>query len=530
LKQLLLTYFLSLYIIVNGGNPYFIQFTHKNDAQTFRPEEYFDPKAIENKKALNLPLYDWYDLPVIPEFIQEVKSKSDSLGYTLRWFNGVTAYLSIDQLNEIQQLSFVQSVSPWLKREIVATSLLDSLGEEVVKNFEVFNWQLNTMGGNVFKSKGLNGSGIRIGVVDVGFSGLKKNKQLSHLFNGQLKDAWDFALNKPLKYQGFSNHGTTVSSFIFGKFDTIYVGHAPQAEALFAKMNSPGKKDAVIEEAWLKSIEWCHQKGAQLVNSSVGYIGKAYKHDMLTGDVCKMSVAGNLAARKGMLIINSAGNERLTKWKRLSFPADADSILTVGAIDCETGVQSDFSSLGPTKDLRVKPNVTAIGNPTWYDGYRLKEVFGTSFSCPLVTGFTACILQNNSSLHPMDLIDTLQKSSSLYPYYDYVHGYGVPRATLYFGIDSVFRGAPSIELEKSPSYLQEAYYTFKYLSNEGTQIFYQILDQKGYIKEYYVVRFGEDSKTGEDYGESPKLYVKNVDKGDKIRVFHRGTFIEKELK
>ena len=127
----------------------------------------------------------------------------------------------------------------------------------------------------------------------------------------------------------------------------------------------------------------------------------------------------------------------------------------------------------------------------------------------------------------MDLIDTLQKSSSLYPYYDYVHGYGVPRATLYFGIDSVFRGAPSIELEKSPSYLQEAYYTFKYLSNEGTQIFYQILDQKGYIKEYYVVRFGEDSKTGEDYGESPKLYVKNVDKGDKIRVFHRGTFIER---
>ena len=126
---------MSLYIIVNGGNPYFIQFTHKNDAQTFRPEEYFDPKAIENKKALNLLLYDWYDLPVIPEFIQEVKSKSDSLGYTLRWFNGVTAYLSIDQLNEIQQLPFVQSVSPWLKREIVANSLWTVWGEEVVKNF-----------------------------------------------------------------------------------------------------------------------------------------------------------------------------------------------------------------------------------------------------------------------------------------------------------------------------------------------------------------------------------------------------------
>lgn len=513
-----------------AGEPYFVEFTNKDISKKFRPELYFDHKAIQNKKSLGLELYDWYDLPVNPNFISVIKKTSDSLGYALRWFNGITAYLNDNQLEIVKKLSFVKSVYLWDKKEIVSTSILNGIDRSVSQNFKVFNWQLNTMGGSLLKSKGLNGSGVRIAVVDVGFSGAKKNLQLSHLFSGKLVDSWDFSLNKVLTFDGFSSHGTTVASLVFGKFDSLNVGHATEAEALFAKMSSPRKKDKLITEAWLKAIEWCHQKGAQLVNSSVGYVGDRYNHDMLTGDTCKMSLAGNLAARKGMLIINSAGNERLSNWKRIAFPGDADSVLTVGSINSGTGVQSSYSSLGPTKDLRLKPNVTAIGNVFWYNGYKLKEVFGTSFSSPLVTGFAACVLQNDSSLKPMDLIDTLQKSSTLYPYFDYSHGYGVPRATLYFGVDSIYSGEPSIELKKSPNYIQNAYFYFNYITHEGSQVFYQIIDENGYIKEYYVVRFGDDENTNDSYGESPKLYLTDLKKGEKIRVFHRGTFIEKEIK
>ena len=386
------------------------------------------------------------------------------------------------------------------------------------------------MGGDLLKSKGLNGRGVRIAIVDVGFAGAKKNIQLSHLFNSKIVDSWDFAFNKALTFDGFSSHGTTVASLVFGKIDTFNIGHATESEALFAKMHSPGKNDKMLEEAWIKAIEWCHQKGAQLVNSSVGYVGKPHKSDMLSGDICKMSIAGNIAARKGMLIINSAGNERLSNWKRIAFPGDADSVLTVGSINSETGVQSSFSSLGPTRDLRVKPNVTALGNVYWYNGYKLKEVFGTSFSSPLVTGFVACLLQDDSSLKPMGLIDTLQKSSTLYPYFDYSHGYGVPRASLYFGVDSIYLGTPSIELKKSPNYLKKGYFFLNYLTHEGSHVFYQILDKMGYIRNYYVVRFGRDQTTGFLYGDPPKIFLNDLEKGEKIRVFHRGTFIEKEIK
>jgi subtilisin family serine protease len=517
-------------LINRAGAPYFIEFTKKDISKEFCPELYFNQKALENKKALSLPMYDWYDLPVNPNYVAVIKKISDSLGYNLRWFNGTTAYLTNHQLYKVKQLSFVKSVTSWGSKKVRTTSFLKTTNKLFPENLKIFSWQLNTMGGDLLKAKGLNGSGVRIAIVDVGFAGAKKNSQLSHLFNGKLVDSWDFAFNKALRFNGLSSHGTTVASLVFGKIDTINIGHAPEAEAIFAKMHSPGKNDKMLEEAWLKSIEWCHQKGAQLVNSSVGYAGKPHKRDMLTGDKCKMSVAGNIAARKGMLIINSAGNERLSNWKRIAFPGDADSVLTVGSINSETGVQSSFSSLGPTKDLRVKPNVTALGNVFWYNGFKLKEVFGTSFSSPLVTGFVACILQNDRSLKPMGLIDTIQKSSSLYPYFDYSHGYGVPRATLYFGLDSIYSGKPSIEIKKSPNHLNKEYFFLKYLSHEGSQVFYQIMDKVGWVRNYYVVRFGKDPLTGELFGDSPKIFLNDLEKGEKIRVFHRGTFIVKEIK
>ena len=522
IKKITYVLLLTFFSLLGKGNSYFVIFKNKNTEHLFNPYEYFDSNAIKNKRLMNLPMYDWYDLPVNSKYISKVSLLSDSLGYVLRWFNGVSVYCSETSISEIKQLSFVKQVIKWSD-----SSQFIPLGKEiqkkVKKNLPVFTWQLNTMGGDFFKKRNLSGENIRISIIDVGFRGANKNIQLQHIFtNSRLIDAWDFSIDKPLDYNKGPAHGTMVTSFVVGKLGSIQVGHAPESEILFAKIKSLFSSNKSIEESWLKAVEWSHRKGARLVNSSVGYIEGNHSLDMLTGDSCLMSIAGNLAARKGMLIVNAAGNEGDHAWKRIGFPSDADSILTVGAIDRKLGVRTGYSSYGPSKDLNLKPNVTAIGNVFWFDGFDLRKLEGTSFSAPLVTGFAACVLQNQPKLTPMNLMDTIQKSSSLYPYFDYSHGYGVPRATLYFNEDTIKGDNPSIALLKSPNYLVDKYYYFKYLSHPGTQIFYQIVHQEGYIKEYKVVTFEKSS-------ESPKIYFKNHSKGQMIRVFHRGTYIEKEF-
>lgn len=522
MKRILFKIFSILVLSLSAKNGYFVSFHDKVDMADFDPYVYFDPKAIENKVLMNLPLYDWYDLPVQPEYVSIVAGLSDSLGYELRWLNGVTVYCSVENLEEIAGLPFVKTISSW-DSSIEATSKKET-HEQFVKDCEIFKWQLNTMGGDLLQEKGLKAEGIRISIIDVGFNGADKDKQLAHLFeNDKIIEAWDFIAKKPINYNGGESHGTYVASFVAGEIDSFQVGHAVDSELLLAKMKSIFSKNKSMEEAWIKAVEWSHQKGARVVNSSVGYTGYNYTHEMLTGKVCKMSLAGNLAARKGMLIVNSAANEGQNNWKMIGFPSDADSVLTVGAINRIEGVRTGYSSYGPTKDLRLKPNVNALGNVFWSDGEWFRKLEGTSFSSPLVAGYVACILQNQPHLKPMDLLDTIQKSCSLYPYFDYSHGYGVPRASLYFGVDTIKSDSASVELVKNANHNVDGYFEIKSTDKERVQVFYQIVDKEGYIKRYWVVEFDE-------HDDLPRIDFSELNKGDIIRVFHRGTFIEEVYK
>jgi hypothetical protein len=125
-------------------------------------------------------------------------------------------------------------------------------------------------------------------------------------------------------------------------------------------------------------------------------------------------------------------------------------------------------------------------------------------------------------LKPYDLLETIQKVSSLYPYYDYSHGYGVPQASKLFK-DVIFEDTASVVLLKSPSYLKDGYYFLNYTNPEDydTQVFFHIQAKEGYLKSYNVVEF-EDGMIG-----APKIYYSDLESGDIIRVWHRGTYIEK---
>ena len=503
---------------------YLVVFTDKVEVD-FDPVSYFDTAALKSFKVQGLPTYDWYDLPVNSSYIKALSPFIDSLRFDLRWFNGVVVYGKADRMDVVKEFSFIKEVITLGNSGAILSRKKDKVFSPNLKSkFNVFDWQLETMGGSYFKKKNLDGTGIRVCVLDVGFPNVDTDPITKHLFNGNYIEGYDFIRDKPLKFKGFK-HGKQVLSFIAGKIDTHRVGLATNIELLLARTEWMLTEKPYEEEVWIKALEWAHKKGARLVNSSLGYSGKDHSHEELDGKTTLISKAGNLAARKGLLVINAAGNEGDNKWKKIVLPADADSVLAVGGISDDNGLRLKFSSFGPSKDLRIKPNVCALGRVNILNKNKLEIIDGTSFSAPLVTGFAACVLQNNPTLKPFELLETLQKVSSLYPYYDYSHGYGVPQASKLFN-EVIFNDTASVVLLKSPNYLKDGYYFLKYQNPKyfGTQVFYHIQSKEGYLKSYYVVKFEDDAAS------LPRIYEKDLEVGDVIRVWHRGTYFEKFIK
>jgi subtilisin family serine protease len=210
------------------------------------------------------------------------------------------------------------------------------------------------------------------------------------------------------------------------------LGLAPGAEFLLARTEQLHRERFAEEEAWLAAAEWADRQGADIINSSLGYTKRRYFPEQMNGRTSLVSRAAAMAVRKGMLVVNAAGNDGLDpQWRTIGTPADSDSVLAVGGLDPDNYLHIGFSSYGPTADRRLKPNVTAYGTVLAAAPGGFVRTQGTSFASPLLAGFAACAWQQNRSLTAMQLFQQIQAAADLYPYYDYAHGYGVPRATYF---------------------------------------------------------------------------------------------------
>lgn len=293
----------------------------------------------------------------------------------------------------------------------------------------IWDAQIDYLQGKEFAQKGITGQGLRIAILDGGFPGTNTHPALKHLIDRKkILSTWNFVKNKENVFTGDS-HGTAVLSCIAGILNGRPLGLAPDADFLLAVTETTGEPRSE-ELNWAKAVDWAIDHGANIIQSSLGYTYHRYFTFDLDGRHSIAAQAAARAARKGVLIVNCNGNEGQSKWQTVVTPADADSILSVGAIDIVTGLVAGFSSVGPTADKRMKPNVCAPGkvitlNPK--GGIRIME--GTSFSAPLITGFAACTWQMNRSLPAQDIIKMIEKSGHLYPYFDYSHGFGIPQAS-----------------------------------------------------------------------------------------------------
>jgi len=416
----------------------------------FEAARYFSPAAQARRRRQGLPAADPTDRPVRPDYVAAVQARVDTLTLVSRWFNAVACRATPAQAAALRQLPGVAEVVAWpvaghllparqqaFAKQNSSEKTAANLAAVTPADYLLARQQTATLGRAALSQAGLLGQGVRIAVFDVGFRGVERHPAFRPLLReGRIAATYDFLKNQPAVFRGGA-HGTEVLGCLAGRLpgpDSVRLGPAlglaPAATYLLARTEGLASERYTEEEAWLRAVEWADQQGADIISSSLAYTEQRYFPEQMDGRHSLIGRAATLAARKGLLVVSAAGNDGDDDWVRIGTPADADSVLAVGGLDPATGLHLAFSSVGPSADRRLKPDVSAFGivlTCTAAGGFERME--GTSFAAPLVAGLAACAQQaGGGKLSAMDLFRRVREAGELYPYYDYAHGYGRPEA------------------------------------------------------------------------------------------------------
>jgi serine protease AprX len=420
-------------------NRYWIRFTDKNNNpySLDRPEEFLSERAIQRRLKQNISL-SFNDLPITPAYIDSLKALGVPVYNTSKWFNAITTEsISTELLERIYDLSFVVKSSNQESQQMITgiknnTAMVTS----ELDNWETFygysESQIKIHNGHFLHQQGYKGEGIQIAVIDAGFLGVDVISGFSHLWNEErIMGTRDFVDRNSNIYREDS-HGMRVLSIIAGFIPYEFIGTAPDASFWLLRSEDVGSEYLIEEDNWVSAAEFADSAGADIINSSLGYsvfddFTQDHSYDDMDGNSARVSIAADIAASKGILVISSAGNQGNKDWKYITAPADADSVLAIGAVDT-LGIIAPFSSLGPSFDGEIKPNVCAVGSGTYIlrQNSSIGTGGGTSLSAPVITGLAACLWQANPGATNMEIFSVIQESSNKFTNPDTIYGYGIP--------------------------------------------------------------------------------------------------------
>ncbi|MDF7811353.1 S8 family serine peptidase [Hymenobacter sp. YC55] len=406
----------------------------------FEPAAYFHPAAQARRQRQHLPPADATDFPVSPSYLRAVQAHADTVLFVSRWFNAVACRATVAQaavlatLPGVRQIVELPEVALLPARQLTEATFARA-GDKTtisVADRQLARQQTRTLGADAFRRAGLDGRGLRIAIFDVGFNGADRHPAFRQLFaEKKVVASYDFVRQTTNVFHG-GTHGLEVLSCLAGRLpDGTLLGMAPGAEYLLARTERMNREVYTEELDWLAAVEWADRNGADIINSSLGYTSRRYFPEDMNGRTSLVARAAELAVRKGILVVNAAGNDGDNdEWRTIGTPADGDSVLAVGGVNPDTGLHLDFSAYGPSASRRLKPNVAAFGTVLAASPGGYSRIDGTSFASPLVAGFAACAWQLQRTLPVMALFTEIEQSASLYPYYDYAHGYGIPQAAV----------------------------------------------------------------------------------------------------
>ena len=417
---------------------------------TSNPSQFITQRSIDRRLRYNIPI-DQTDLPVNPAYLDSIRSSGNvTILNVSKWLNQVCV-LTTDAaaLSKINSFTFVLASSPLAARPAFVNKPVNKQLDTVPdlppatpaspqNPLETYNYglaypQVDLHHGDFLHKLGFTGKGMQLAMMDAGFFHYKSLPTFdSARINNQILGTWDFVANEASVDEDYV-HGMSCLSTIAANLPGAFVGTAPKLSFYLYRTEDIASEYPIEEQNWIAAAERADSLGVDVFSVSLGYTtfdNSSFNHSYadMNGNTTIIAKGSDLAAKKGILVIVAAGNEGGNSWKYITTPADADSVLTVGAVNPSRQV-GGFSSYGPSSDGQVKPTVAAIGqNAVVASPSTGGPIYGsgTSYACPIMAGIASCLWQAFPEVNNMTIIDALRNSSDKVNNPDDRTGYGIP--------------------------------------------------------------------------------------------------------
>ncbi|MHC0440740.1 S8 family serine peptidase [Flavobacterium sp. 3-210] len=441
-----------------------VYFKDKPSSQSFleKPSDMLTQRSLTRRTAQNIAL-DMTDVPVEKSYISQIKL---STGITIlaksKWLNALHVRGTQTNVSALKSLSFVDKVVFTNKTLNTAKKVNENRTVETNNKLKTTidyaygnsTNQVQMLNGQALHKQNYTGSGKIIAVLDAGFPGVNTAQPFQNLqTNNRILGGYDF-VNRNTNFYSGDDHGTLVLSTMGGYKENSLVGTAPNASYYLFITENDASENPIEESLWVEAAERADSLGVDIITTSLGYFefdkaGESHTYSDMNGSTTFISRGAEIAFSKGMIVLASAGNEGRTPEPHIGAPADAVSVLAIGSVT-SAKVKSDFSSIGPSFDNRVKPDIMAQGSATAVSDAsgNIGTANGTSFSCPVMAGMVACLWQAFPTKTNKEIRQMILESSDRYTAPNFNYGYGIPNfganlGTNDFVINSTFSVFPN---------------------------------------------------------------------------------------
>jgi len=428
-------------------------FTDKgNEAQNYfqKPSTVVSEKSLKRRaKVLSEDkLISTTDLPVNQNYIDQIQSLGFQVKQKTKWFNGVSGWATRSELAQFAGLPFVKQLDIVyrFKKDKFDEETQNDIPEEPNQNLSKpegthsLNYgqsftQLNQITVPQVHDLGYTGAGVTICMMDAGFDRWTTHQVFSTM---NVIATWDFVNGDPDVEDGTDmgegSHGCATLSLIGGFYEGQLIGPAFGADFILAKTENTDSETPIEEDNWIAALEWADSIGVDVTSTSLSYLDyeppyPSYTWEDMDGNTAKITNGADYAVSIGIFVVNSASNYGYDpNHNTLGAPADGDSVIAVGSVT-SSGSRSSFSSVGPTVDGRIKPDLMAMGSNDYHACNWTNNCYGngdgTSYSCPLLAGAAALLLQADPNLTPMQLAGIMKNTASLSSNPNNLMGWGI---------------------------------------------------------------------------------------------------------
>lgn len=475
-----------------------VYFTDKPDSATYlaNPLTMLTQKSLDRRTAQNIAL-DVKDVPIFPSYISQI---TNATGITVKakskWLNALHIRGSVENIQQLTSLSFVdhiQFADKSLNTNVSAKTNSTPQFQAINKTLDTqinfaygnSNNQIAMLGGDLLHQQNFTGAGKTIAVMDAGFPGVNTAATFQRLVtNNQILGGYDFPNASANFYTG-GTHGTLVLSTMGGYVENSLIGTAPDASYYLFITEDISIENPIEESYWVQAAEEADRLGVDIITTSLGYFGYdnpnySYTYEDMNGVTSFASRGADVAFSRGIICVTSAGNSGATVDPHITVPAEAITTLAVGAVTA-AGLYASFSSIGPSFDGRVKPDVVAQGvqavvsDPAGNIGL----ANGTSFSGPITAGMVACLWQALPTKTNAEIIQIIKQSASIYTNPTPQLGYGIPNYNTALSNSLGINSPQKESIVIYPNPVNDVLnITTSSISSENTIVIYSALGQK----------------------------------------------------